>query len=160
MPFAVSPDGTGTLAVRTAPYKGQVIMSEPARDRPETIGRRRRWLIGFDPIFEGGRKGERAEDWAVEDELVAIALLGDVTIDLSRVRSAPEVVAIQAYAVVRDVDILVGAQDRVELSGDVFRGDLRDETPTVADGEQRRTIRVVGHTVFGDVTVRPADSTR
>jgi len=45
----------------------------------------RRWLVGLEPIFEGGwlHKGKRAQRWDVEDELSAVALFGDVTIDLS-----------------------------------------------------------------------------
>jgi hypothetical protein len=47
-------------------------------------GRRRRWFLGLEPIFEAGRKGKRAQTWDVEDDLIAVALLGDVTIDLSQ----------------------------------------------------------------------------
>lgn len=35
------------------------------------------------------RKGKRAQTWDVEEELIALALLGDVTIDLSDTKSAP-----------------------------------------------------------------------
>ena len=47
--------------------------------------KRTRWLLGLEPIFEGGwlHRGKRAQSWDVESELVAVALLGDVTIDLS-----------------------------------------------------------------------------
>lgn len=130
-------------------------MDDHAHDRPQP-GRLRRWLIGFDPIFEGGRTGKRAQDWAVEDELVAIALLGDVTIDLSRVRSAPRIVSVEAWALIRDVDIRVGEGDRVELSGGAYRGELRNAAPEVAGAAQGRLIRVVGHAFLGDVTIRRA----
>ncbi len=42
-------------------------------------------------MFEGGwlHKGKRAHRWDVEDELSAVALFGDVTIDLSQAMSVP-----------------------------------------------------------------------
>jgi hypothetical protein len=79
------------------------------RDRETQYQRppHRRWLLGLEPIFEGGWQGERAGAWDVEDELIAIAFLGDVTIDLSQTNSAPAEIAIDANAVLRDVDVLV-----------------------------------------------------
>ena len=64
----------------------------------------RRYLLGLEPIFEGGwlHKGRRARDWNVEKELVAISLLGDVTIDLTNVKSLPSEIRINAYAIGRD----------------------------------------------------------
>ena len=74
-------------------------------------------------------RGRYAQTWDVEDELVAVALFGDVTIDLSQTRSTPAEVAIEAYAILRDVDVLVPEGTHVELSGGVVRGDLRNEVP-------------------------------
>ena len=117
---------------------------------------RRRWLLGLEPIFEGGRRGRRARAWDVEDELIAIALLGDVTIDLSQTRSAPAEIAIDAYAILRDVDVLVAPGTHVELSGGSLRGDLRDDAPPVAPEQRDHVVRIRGHAVLGDVTVRVA----
>ncbi len=119
-------------------------------------GRRRRWFLGLEPIFEGGRKGKSAQTWDVEDELVAVALFGDVTIDLSQARSAPREMAIDAYAILRDVDVLVSAGTHVELSGGVVRGDLRNAVPDVPEDRRERTVHIQGHSLLGDVTVRPA----
>jgi len=118
-----------------------------------TAGRRRRWLLALDPIFEAGRHGKRARAWDVEDELIAVAVLGDVTIDLSDTRSAPAQVAINAYAIGRDVDVLVGPRVRVELFGDVVRGDLRNDVPPLAADQCDRIVRIHGHALLGDVTV-------
>ena len=71
------------------PPNGQAAVGEHA-----IVGRRRRWLLALDPVFEAGRQGRRAKAWDVEDELVAVALLGDVTIDLSDTRSAPAEISI------------------------------------------------------------------
>jgi hypothetical protein len=122
------------------------------------VGRRRRWLLALDPVFEAGRQGRRAKAWDVEDELVAVALFGDVTIDLSDTRSAPAEIAIDAYAIVRDVDVLVGPRVRVELFGGVVRGDLRNDVPPVDADHCDRIVRIHGHALLGDVTVRLAPS--
>ena len=120
------------------------------------VGGRRRWLLALDPVFEAGRQGRRAKLWDVEDELVAVALLGDVTIDLSDTRSAPAEIAIDAYAILRDVDILVGPRVRVELFGGVVRGDLRNDVPPVDADHCDHIVRIHGHALLGDVTVRLA----
>jgi predicted membrane protein len=119
-------------------------------------GKRRRWFLGLEPIFEARRKGKRAQTWDVEDELIAVALLGDVTIDLSQARSAPGEIAIDAYAILRDVDVVVAAGTHVELSGGVVRGDLHNEAPDVPEDRRQRTVHVQGHSLLGDVTIRPA----
>ena len=122
------------------------------------VGRRRRWLLALDPVFEAGRQGERARAWDVEDELIAVALLGDVTIDLSQTGNAPAEIDIEAYAIFRDVDVLVAEGDHVELFGGVLRGDLRKDVPAVPAERRDRVIRIHGHTVLGDVTVRAAEA--
>jgi hypothetical protein len=51
---------------------------KPDDEQRRAPGKRRRWLLGLEPISEGGLKGKRAQAWDVEDELIAVALLGDV----------------------------------------------------------------------------------
>jgi hypothetical protein len=134
-------------------------MNDAAQDTPaSTTSRRRRWLLALDPVFEGGRSGKRAQSWDVEEELIAVALLGDVTIDLSDTRSAPHEVHVEAYAIFRDVDVLVGAGTHVELGGGVLRGDLSNEVPAVPEEMRTRSVSITGHSLVGDVTVRVAGS--
>ncbi len=117
----------------------------------------RRWFLGLEPIFEAGRSGKRAHAWDVEEELIAVALLGDVTIDLSQTKSAPAVIDINAYAIIRDVNMLVAPGTHVELSGGVWRGDLENLVPHLPEEHRDRVVRIHGHTVAGDVTARLAD---
>jgi len=124
------------------------------------VGKRRRWFLGLEPVFESGRHGESARSWDVEDELVAVALLGDVTIDLSRTQSAPAEITIDAYAMVRDVDVVVAEGTHVEMFGGVLRGDLVNEVPVLPVEQRDRVVRIHGHTVLGDVTARVAGSDR
>jgi uncharacterized protein DUF2188 len=119
---------------------------------------RRGWLLGLEPIFEGGwlHKGRRARAWEVEDRLVAVALFGDVTVALSQARRTPAEVTISAWAIFRDVDVTVAAATEVELSGTGFRGDLSNLAPAVPRGDRQRRVRIHGHALLGDVTVRGA----
>ncbi len=134
-------------------------MNDPAQDKPaSTVRPRRRWLLALDPVFEAGRKGKRAQTWDVEEELIAVALLGDVTIDLSDTKSVPPEVHIEAYAILRDVDVLVGEGTHVELGGGVLRGDLSNEVPPVSEDRRTRTVTINGHSLVGDITVRLAGS--
>ena len=135
-------------------------MSNDGREQADaSLGTRRRWLIGLEPIFEGGRHGKRSTDWDVEDELIAIALLGDVTIDLVQTKSLADDITIEAYAIVRDVDVVVPPGTYVELSGGVLRGELVNEVPYIPADERRHTVRVHGHSLLGDVTVRLTEET-
>ncbi|MGO9960412.1 MAG: hypothetical protein ACLP50_31295 [Solirubrobacteraceae bacterium] len=81
-----------------------------------------------------------------------------MTIDLSDTRSAPAEVHIEAYAIFRDVDVLVGAGTHVELGGGVLRGDLSNAVPPVPEDRRTRTVSIKGHSLIGDVTVRVAGS--
>ena len=123
-----------------------------------TAGKNRRWFLGLEPIFEGGRKGKRAQAWDVEDELNAVALFGDVSIDLSQNRSTPSEIAINAYAIFRDVDVVVGEGTHVELFGGVLRGELRNQASALPEERRERVVRVHGHTVLGDVNVRTSET--
>jgi hypothetical protein len=128
--------------------------------RLAVLGRRRR-LLGLEPIFEGGwlHKGKRARRWNVEDNLFALALFGDVTVDLTQTKGVPEKLAIDAWAILRDVDITVPPGTEVELSGGGFRGHLTTEVPSNAENP-KRVVVVHGHTFMGDVTVRAAKAGR
>jgi hypothetical protein len=123
---------------------------------PGTRTKRRRRLLGLEPIFEGGwlHKGSRAKRWDVEDELLAIGLFGDVTIDLAHSHRTPAEITITAWAVFRDVDIFVAPGTHVELTGSGFRGHLTNDIPPRPVDHRRHVVRVHGHTLAADVTVR------
>jgi hypothetical protein len=132
-------------------------VNENSKDSKKvSAGKNRRWFLALEPIFEAGRKGKRAQAWNVEDELVAVALLGDVTIDLSQTKSTPAEITIEAYALLRDVDVFVKEGDRVELYGTVVRGELHSDVPPGPEKTGGRVIRVHGRAFLGDVTVRIA----
>jgi hypothetical protein len=133
-------------------------MTHVAQAAGSARGKRRRRLLGLEPIFEGGwlHKGKRAKQWDVEDDLLAVALLGDVRIDLSAAKSVPTDIAISAWAILRDIDVTVPQGTHIELSGSGFRGHLVNEVPNVPEGSRDRVVRIHGHTLLRDVTVRVA----
>jgi len=120
----------------------------------------RRWLLGVEPFFEGGwfHKGARSRSWDVEDKLGAVALLGDVTIDLTNPRTLPADIGVQAYAIGRDVEVLVRPGTRVELSGRANNDHLNNEVADVAPTDDDHVIKITGHTFLGDVTVRTIET--
>ena len=128
-------------------------MNVDQREAAQPI-RRRRWLLGLDPIFEVRRSARNARSWDAENALVAIALFGDVTIDLSRARSAPDEITIRASAIFRDVTVIVPEGARVELDGGCVWGDLSNAASPAADDEHAPVVRVRAHSLAGDVTVR------
>jgi hypothetical protein len=116
----------------------------------------RRYLFGFEPFLEGGwlHKGKRANSWVVEEKLVAISVFGDVTIDLTQTKSLPDVVEINAYAIGRDVDVIVPKGTLVELNGGAHSGHLTNGATLVAPAPGVHSVRITGHTFLGDVTTR------
>jgi predicted membrane protein len=113
-------------------------------------------LLGLEPFFEGGwfHKGDRARVWDVENELIGLSVLGDVTIDLSEVKSLPRDLHIEAYALGRDVDIIVPSGTHVEFAGRANNGHLNDETASESGESAPVRVRITGHTFLGDVHVR------
>ena len=130
-------------------------MSETVASKPN-----RRWLLGVEPFFEGGwlHKGTRSRSWDVEEGLGAVALLGDVTIDLTNARTIPREIEVRAYAIGRDVDVLVTPGTRVELSGRANNDHLDNDAADVPWVEGGRVVKITGHTFLGDVTARTVDT--
>lgn len=116
----------------------------------------RRWLLGLEPIFEGGwwHKGGRARSWEVEEQLVAVALVGDVVVDLAGAKSLPSCVQLDAYPVLRDVEVIVPEGLAVDVSGRWVADHVTSEAPDVPADQRVGVLRVVSHAVRGDVQIR------
>jgi hypothetical protein len=114
--------------------------------------------VAIDPVFEGGRWGARARAWNVENELIAVAILGDVTIDLSETSSAPAKISIDAYTFIRDVVVLVADGTHVEIDGagvlgGVLHGTVSCDVPAVPEAVRGQVVRLHGRPMFGDISV-------
>jgi hypothetical protein len=120
----------------------------------------RRWLLGAEPFFEGGwfHKGTGSRSWDVEENLGAVALFGDVTIDLANPRTLPPSIGVQAYAIGRDVEVLVRPNTSVTLSGRANNDHLNNEVADIASTDYDYVVTITGHTFLGDVTVRTIDT--
>jgi hypothetical protein len=118
----------------------------------------RRRLLGFEPVFEGGwlHKGARARAWEVEQHLVAVALFGDVVVDLAGAKSLPAFVELHAYPVLRDVDVVVPEGMAVEVTGRWVADHVTCEVPDLPADRRANVLRVVSHTFRGDVNIRVA----
>lgn len=112
-------------------------------------------VAGRRAVFEGGwlHRGSRARDWDVENELVAVSLLGDVTVDLASARTLPEVVVVKAFALSRDVDVVVAEATQVDLVGRPRNEHLTSDVEFVPGQQRDHVVRVEAHTALGDVTV-------
>jgi hypothetical protein len=97
---------------------------------------RRRWLVGSEAFFEGGwfHKDGRGRAWDVEGRLVAVSLLGDVTVDLWKTKSIPAEVHLEAYAIGRDVDVVVPVEKRHPLRGSERRATRPSAPPSARSG--------------------------
>lgn len=71
--------------------------------------------------------------------------------------SAPAEIDINAYAILRDVDVLVADGTHVELRGGVLRGDLTNNAVAVPEERRRQVVRIHGHCLLGDVNVTTAE---
>jgi hypothetical protein len=129
----------GTLAQLTADLPGMDLVRGPARHR--------RVMLGL--LFDSRRAGPRPLD----DEITAIAFLGDVVIDLRDAKVTSNEITIRAYALLNDVDVIVPEGVAVELSGVAIVGDNRNMVKPVAAGTSRFVVKIQGHAVLGDVQV-------
>lgn len=120
---------------------------------PNVFGKRRRWLLGLEPFFEADMEGKKAAEWNVEDELVAVAFLGDETIDLSKANIEGREITISAWAIFRDVEVIVSKDTTVELSGSVVWGDLEATIPPTSSTPASPVLRIKGRALIGDVKV-------
>lgn len=122
------------------------------------VAGRRRWLVGLEPVLEGGwlHKGARARSWDVEERLNAVALFGDVVVDLAEAKSLPASVELHAYAVLRDVDVCVPAGTAVQVTDRMVTDHVRSDVPDIRADRRTGVLKVISHTFRGDVTVRVA----
>jgi hypothetical protein len=134
-------------AARTRAELGPLTADLPAVDPVSEPGRLRRVMLG---IFWDSR---RAGPQPLEDEITAIALLGDAVIDLREAKATSKEITIRAYALLNDVDVIVPEGIAVELSGVAVVGDNRNMTRPVPTGTSRFVVKIHGHALLGDVQV-------
>jgi Domain of unknown function (DUF1707)/Cell wall-active antibiotics response 4TMS YvqF len=134
-------------AARTHGELAPLTADLPAIDPARELGRLRRVMLG---IFWDSR---RAGPQPLEDEITAIALLGDAVIDLRQAKATSKEITIRAYALLNDVDVIVPEGVAVELSGVAVVGDNRNMAKPVPRSTSRFVVKIHGHALLGDVQV-------
>lgn len=87
---------------------------QPRDDGRPREGRRRRWFLPANPIWDAERRDRRCQTWEIKDELGAAAILSDVTLDLSQARRAA--CRGEAHSLFHDVDVVGGEGDHVDVA--------------------------------------------
>ncbi|MFC4063187.1 DUF1707 domain-containing protein [Planomonospora corallina] len=110
-------------------------------------GRARRWFVAV--MGDSKRRGK----WRIDGELGAVAVMGDVVLDLREAEVRTGVVDIAATAVMGDVKIIVPDGVDVELEGVAIMGDKKVEVLEAPPGANVPLIRVKAFVLMGDVKV-------
>ena len=89
----------------------------------------------------------------LQDEITAIALLGDAVTDLRGATATSKEITIRACALLNDVDVIVPERIAVERSGVAAAGDNRNMTRPVPAETSRFAVKIHGHAVLRDAQV-------
>jgi hypothetical protein len=110
-------------------------------------GRARKWFVAV--MGDTKRNGK----WRIDQEIGAVAVMGDVTLDLREAEVRGNVVDIVATCVMGDVKIIVPDGVDVELSGFAIMGDKKVKVIEAPPGQNAPIVRVKAYVVMGDVKV-------
>jgi Domain of unknown function (DUF1707)/Cell wall-active antibiotics response 4TMS YvqF len=145
-----------TEAAYTATTRGDLVpitadlpavTGSPATPTPSTARADREWVVAV--MGDSKRQGR----WRVERPLAAVAVMGDVLLDLRGAEVPQGEVDIAATAVMGDVKIYVPDGVDVELSGIAVMGDKRVEVREAAAGQTAPKVMVRAAAIMGDVKV-------
>ncbi|MFG2073411.1 DUF1707 SHOCT-like domain-containing protein [Nonomuraea maritima] len=114
---------------------------------PAGEGRKRRWFVGI--MGDSKRRGK----WRIDQELGAVAVMGDVRLDLREAEVRTDTVDIVAVAVMGDVKIIVPDGVIVDIEGVAVMGDKKVDVLEAAPGMNVPVVRVKAYAVMGDVKV-------
>ncbi|NUP63190.1 MAG: DUF1707 and DUF2154 domain-containing protein [Nonomuraea sp.] len=132
------------LALLTQDLPGGAV---PAPHVPAREGGKRRWFVGI--MGDAKRRGT----WRIDQELGAVAVMGDVLLDLREAEVRTDVIDVTAVSVMGDVKIIVPDGVNVDLDGVAIMGDKKVDVMEAAPGMNVPVIRVHAYAVMGDVKV-------
>jgi hypothetical protein len=145
-----------TEAAYTATTRGDLVpitadlpavSGAPAAPMPSTAHADREWVVAV--MGDSKRQGR----WRVERPLAALAIMGDVVLDLRGAEVPHGEVEITAIAVMGDVKIYVPDGVDVQLSGIAVMGDKQVQVRKAAAGQTVPKVVVRATVVMGDVKV-------
>jgi Domain of unknown function (DUF1707)/Cell wall-active antibiotics response 4TMS YvqF len=123
------------------------ISGSPAAPPRPTARADREWVVAV--MGDSKRQGR----WRVERPLAALAVMGDVVLDLRGAEVPQGEVDITATAVMGDVKVYVPDGVDVQLSGIAVMGDKKVEVREAAAGQPAPKVVVRATVVMGDVKV-------
>ena len=145
-----------TEAAYTATTRGDLVpitadlptgSGSPATPRRPDAGANREWVVAV--MGDSKRQGR----WRVERPLAAVAVMGDVVLDLRGAEVPRGDVDITATAVMGDVKIYVPDGVDVQLSGIAVMGDKRVMVREAPVGQTAPRVVVKATVIMGDVKV-------
>ncbi|GAB2930338.1 DUF1707 domain-containing protein [Nonomuraea fastidiosa] len=110
-------------------------------------GKKRRWFVAV--MGDSKRRGT----WRIDQELGAVAVMGDVVLDLREAEVRTDQVDIMAVALMGDVKIIVPDGVNVDIDGVAVMGDKKVKVAQAAPGVNVPVVRVQAYAVMGDVKV-------
>ncbi|WP_081898624.1 DUF1707 SHOCT-like domain-containing protein [Herbidospora cretacea] len=139
----------GELAQLTADLPGGAAAPAytPAYTPAKPPGKARQWFVAV--MGDTKRKGK----WRVDNEIGAVAVMGDVTIDLREAEVRSNEIDIVATCVMGDIKIIVPDGVDVQLSGVTIMGDKKVKVVEAPVGQHAPIVRVRGYVVMGDIKI-------
>ncbi len=137
----------GELAQITADLPGGAPIPAYAPSPAKPMGKARQWFVAV--MGDTKRKGK----WRIESEIGAVAVMGDVTIDLREAEVRSNEIDIVATCVMGDIKIIVPDGVDVQLSGVTIMGDKKVRVVEAPPGQHAPVVRVRGYVVMGDIKV-------
>lgn len=138
------------VIVSDLPQAGQAapgFSPAPVRSGEPGRGRARRWFVAV--MGDSKRRGK----WRIDQGLGAVAVMGDVVLDLREAEVRTDVVDIVAAVVMGDVKIIVPDGVDVELDGITVMGDKKVQVIEAPAGMNVPLIRIKAYVVMGDLKV-------
>ncbi|MFI6322255.1 DUF1707 domain-containing protein [Nonomuraea sp. NPDC050556] len=122
----------------------------PGAVRVPSVGepvRKRKWFVAV--MGDSKRRGK----WRIDSELGAVAVMGDVLLDLREAEVRTNEVEIVATAVMGDIKIIVPDGVDVEIEGVAIMGDKKVRVQEAQQGMDVPVVRVKAFVLMGDVKV-------
>lgn len=116
---------------------------------PAPVGgeRKRKWFVAV--MGDSKRRGK----WRIDSQLGAVAVMGDVVLDLREAEVRTNEIDITATAVMGDIKIIVPDGVDVEVEGIAIMGDKKVRVVEAPAGMDVPVVRVKAFVLMGDVKV-------
>ncbi|MGI5486927.1 DUF1707 SHOCT-like domain-containing protein [Microtetraspora malaysiensis] len=139
------------LAQITADLPGGAPAPTPAYHPPAPApaggGKLRKWIVAV--MGDAKRQGT----WRIDQEIGAVCVMGDVTLDLREAEVRSNTIDIVATCVMGDVKIIVPDGVDVEVSGFTIMGDKKVQVVEAPPNRNAPVVRVKAYVVMGDVKI-------